>query len=156
MYQTSDGIPVCTVRRRPMAVRSTILLAALVAAVACSGDDNGDGGQGPGETPEGDILVRNNAFVPSELAVATGTSVVWAWQAGSSIHNVTFDDGQTSGNQSSGTYERAFGAAGSYPYHCTIHGTATSGMRGVVTVDDAPATGNGGGGSGGGSGGPGY
>ena len=141
-----------------MSPRSSILLAALVAVVACSGDNGGDGGQGPGDgpgdTPEGDILVRNNSFSPTDLQVAPGTSVVWAWQAGSAIHNVTFNDGESSGNQSSGTYERTFDAAGAFPYHCTIHGTATSGMRGLVTV--AASGGDTGGGGGGGGGDPGY
>jgi plastocyanin len=146
-----------------MSPRSSTLLAALVAVMACSGD-NGDGGQGPGDTPEGDILVRNNSFTPSQLNVAAGASVVWAWQAGSAIHNVTFNDGESSGNQSSGTYERTFDTAGTFPYHCTIHGTATSGMRGVVTVaasggdtgGGSGGGGDGGGGDGGGGGDPGY
>lgn len=137
-----------------MSVRRSILLAALVAAAACS-----DGGSGPG--PEGDILVENNDFDPSSLDVAPGASVVWAWSSGGVTHNVTFDDGEQSGNRSSGTYTRTFATAGTYPYHCTIHGSATSGMRGVVTVT-APAPGgegDGGGGDGGGGypgGNPGY
>jgi plastocyanin len=132
-----------------MSVRRSILLAALVAAAACS-DDNGDGGSGP--EPEGDILVENNTFDPSTLEVAQGASVVWAWSSGGVTHNVTFDDGEQSGNRSDGTYTRTFATAGTFPYHCTIHGSATSGMRGSVTVT-APAPGgegNGGGGNGGG------
>ena len=136
-----------------MSVRRSILLAALVAAAACS-DDNGDGGSGP--PPEGDIVVENNDFDPSSLEVAQGASVVWAWSSGGVTHNVTFDDGEQSGNRSDGTYTRTFATAGSYPYHCTIHGSATSGMRGSVTVT-APATGGeGGGGNGGGGDGGGY
>jgi plastocyanin len=134
-----------------MSVRRSILLAALVAAAACS-DDNGDGGSGP--PPEGDILVENNDFDPSSLEVAQGASVVWAWSSGGVTHNVTFDDGEQSGNRSDGTYTRTFAAAGAYPYHCTIHGSATSGMRGSVTVTaPAPSEGGGGGGGGGGNGG---
>lgn len=129
-----------------MSVPRSILLAALVAAAACS-DDNGDGGPGPG--PEGDIIVENNDFDPSSLQVAPGASVVWAWSSGGTTHNVTFDDGEQSGNKSDGTYERTFATAGTYPYHCTIHGSATSGMRGSVTVA-AGGQGNGGGGGGGG------
>jgi plastocyanin len=138
-----------------MSVRGSILLAALLAAAACSGDDGGDGGSGP---PEGDIIVENNDFDPSSLEVAQGTGVVWAWSSGGVTHNVTFDDGVQSGNRSNGTYTRTFAAAGTFPYHCTIHGSATSGMRGSVTVT-APAPGgggNGGGGNGGGGGYPGY
>lgn len=133
-----------------MSVPRSILLAALVAVAACS-DDNGDGDQSP--TPEGDILVRNNFFEPSNLEVAPNTTVVWAWSSDETPHNVTFDDGEESGNRSSGTYERTFATADTYPYHCTIHGTPTSGMRGVVTVTESPAPGgegNGGDGNGGG------
>lgn len=130
-----------------MSVRGSILLAALVAVAACSGD-NGDGGQGPGETPDGDILVRNNSFNPTTLEVGPGASVVWAWASSGVTHNVTFDDGEESGDRSSGSYQRTFAAAGTFPYHCTIHGTATSGMRGVVTVTEEPAPGNDGDGGG--------
>jgi plastocyanin len=135
-----------------MSFGSTILLATLLAVAACSGDD--DGGQGPGETPEGDVQVRNNFFDPDELEVVPGATVVWAWSSGGVTHNVTFTDGEQSGNQSSGTYERTFEAAGSFPYHCTLHGSATSGMRGVVTVAEPSAPDEGGGGPPGG--GPGY
>lgn len=123
-----------------MSFRGTMMLAALLAAAACS-DDNGDGGQAP-ETPAGDVLVRNDFFDPAELEVAPGATVVWAWASSGRAHNVTFDDGPASGDRSSGTYERTFAAEGTYPYHCTIHGTATSGMRGVVTVAEGAAPGN--------------
>ena len=124
-----------------MSLRGSLLLAVLVALAACS-DDDGDGGQGPDETPDGDVLVRNDLFDPAELQVAPGTTVVWAWVSEGRTHNVTFDDGEDSGDRSSGTYQRAFPTAGAYPYHCTIHGTATSGMRGVVTVAEGAAPGN--------------
>jgi len=127
-----------------------ILAAGAIAAVACSGSDNG--GQGPGdETPEGDILVRNNFFEPSALEVAPGATVVWAWASAGVVHNVLFDDTATSGNQGSGTYARTFAAAGDYPYHCSIHGAA---MSGVISVVAAPAPGGGDGGGGGGDGNP--
>jgi plastocyanin len=123
-----------------------ILAAGAIAAVACS--DSGTGGQGPGdETPEGDILVRNNFFDPSDLEVAPGTTVVWAWASSGAVHNVTFAEGPNSGNQGSGTFERTFAEAGDYPFQCTIH-PAT--MSGVVNVVAAGAPGGGGGGGGGG------
>ena len=46
-------------------------------------------------------------------------------------HSVTFDDGTTSPTQDQGTYTRTFGAAGTYNYHCSIHGAA---MAGTITV----------------------
>jgi plastocyanin len=145
-----------------MRVRRLILLAGAIAVVACS--DDGNGGQGPGngdgdgdETPEGDILVRNNLFEPSGLEVAPGATVVWAWASGGTVHNVTFTEGPNSGNKGSGTFERTFADAGQFPYLCTIHGQI---MSGVISVVATPAPGDGGGDGGGdgdgGGGGGGY
>lgn len=39
-----------------------------------------------------------------------------------------------SATQASGTYTRDFSTTGSYDYYCSVHGTATSGMRGTVAV----------------------
>jgi plastocyanin len=118
-----------------MRFRGLILVAAMAVA-GCS--DSGTGGQGPGETPEGDILVRNNFFDPDDLEVTPGTAVVWAWASNDVVHNIVFDDGPASGDRGSGTYQRTFAAAGEYPYHCTIHGLS---MNGVVSVLSAPAPG---------------
>ncbi len=130
-----------------MRVRSWILAIGAMAAVACGGDN---GGQGPGDEnpdPESDILVRNNAFDPSNLEVAPGGTVVWTWASNGTVHNILFNDGPTSGNQGEGTFERTFAAAGSFPYHCTIHPTE---MTGTIAVVAAPGGGSGGGGGGGG------
>jgi len=125
-----------------MRVRRLLLAAGAIAAVACS--DSGNGGQDPGdETPEGDILVRNNFFDPSGLEVAPGATVVWAWASNGTVHNILFDDAETSGNKGSGTFDRTFAAVGDFPYHCTIHGASMSGVINVVT-DPSPGGGGGG------------
>jgi plastocyanin len=36
--------------------------------------------------------------------------------------------------QKAGTFSRSFSNAGSFDYFCTVHGTATTGMRGSVVV----------------------
>jgi plastocyanin len=112
-----------------------MLVAGAIAAMACSDDD---GGQGPGggDPPAGDVQVRNNNFSPASVDVEAGETVVWAWASGGVTHNVTFDDGPTSGNQASGTYSREFTEPGDFPYHCTIHGQS---MSGVVNVTAAAA-----------------
>ncbi|HWB40275.1 MAG TPA: plastocyanin/azurin family copper-binding protein [Gemmatimonadales bacterium] len=137
-----------------MELRRVMLAAGAVAALACGGDD-GNGGQGPGDEPgENEVLVRNNSFTPATIQVEAGTTIAWIWSSNGVEHNVTFDDGEDSGTQGSGTYTRNFADVGDFPYHCTIHGTATSGMRGTVTVIVTGGdTGNGGGGGGGGNGG---
>jgi plastocyanin len=117
-----------------MSFRRSMLLAALLAAAACSGD-GGDGVQEP-DDDTGDVLVRNNTFDPSEFQVAVGGTVTWLWASNGVEHNVTFEDDVTSGNQGDGTFQRTFPTAGEFDYLCTIHG---AGMSGTITVT-APAT----------------
>ena len=130
-------------------MRGQSLLVGLVTLLgACGGGS--DSTTGPTDTQGKTVTVGNNFFSPADLSVATGTTVTWSWAAGAVEHNVTFDDGQHSATQSSGSFPRTFSAAGTYPYHCTIHGAAV--MHGTVTAGSTGGTG----GSGGGGGGGGY
>jgi plastocyanin len=81
------------------------------------------------------VEVRDNVFTPGTITVGTQIAVTWTWR-GSDTHNVTFEDGQgSSGTQVSGTHGRAFAAAGTFRYRCTIHSTSfISGMVGSVVV----------------------
>ena len=136
-------------------MRSTTLLAglALVAAAACSGDGGSDTTAPPNPTPPAanTVTVNNNFFSPANMSVATGTTVTWQWAQGTVDHNVTFDDGDASPTQASGTFARTFSTPGTYPYHCTIH--VALGMQGTVTVSAAGGSGGGGGSGMGGGGG---
>ncbi len=76
------------------------------------------------------VTVNDNAFSPSATMIALGGQVTWTW-SGSQPHNVTFQSGESSATQSSGTFSRTFTAAGSFSYQCTVH----SGMQGSVSVD---------------------
>jgi len=121
-----------------------------VAVVACGGGSDSPSSPSAGGNA---TSVGNNFFSPADRTVAPGTTVTWEWAADAVQHNVTFDDGQASPTQSSGTYSRTFTSAGTYPYHCTIHGAAV--MHGTITVT-APGSGSGGDGGGSGGGGGGY
>jgi plastocyanin len=136
---------------------SAILATALaVIALGCGG-----GSDNPTQ-PTGNngftVSVVNNAFSPATITVPVGSTVTWQWNSDGVTHNVTFQDGTTSGNMNSGSFPRTFQAAGTFPYLCTIHGSL--GMTGTVTVTAASGqTGSGSGtsgGSGGGSGGSGM
>ncbi len=110
-----------------------ILFAALILAAGGCGGSGGSYGSGPtnsGGSTSKQIVVKNNSFDPSATTVPVGSIVTWTWAQGSVVHNVMFDDGQKSADQSTGTYSRLFDKAGSYPYTCTIH----PGMTGSVTV----------------------
>jgi len=127
-----------------------IVCAVAMAALGCGGGD-GDGGTAP--PPGGNtntVSVVNNAFSPSALSVAPGGTVTWQWNSGGVSHDILFDDGITSNIMSSGSFQRTFTTAGTFPYHCTIHGPS---MSGTITVTTAAGGTGGGGGSGGGGGG---
>ncbi len=106
----------------------------LVAAGGCGGDGgsygSGPSNNNPGGSTSKQITVKNNLFDPAATTVPAGSSVTWTWAQGSDVHNVTFDDGVKSADQSTGGYTRVFDKAGTFPYHCTRH----SGMTGSVTV----------------------
>jgi uncharacterized membrane protein YgcG len=100
--------------------------------------------------PAADVTVANNSFSPRNFTATVGSTVTWVWNSGGTQHNVTFDD-QASPTQGSGTYARNFTAAGTYAYHCTIHGPTV--MFGTVIVNASQSGGGGGGTGGGGAGG---
>jgi plastocyanin len=93
----------------------------------------------------GDAIVDvgpSNFFVPDDVAIPSGGTVVWVWRGG--FHSVTADDG--SFNQPAGTdwppFVQTFGTAAStfattavQGYYCTIHGAPGGfGMSGRVVV----------------------
>ena len=118
------------------------LAAASAAFLACSsynasaptgpgGNNNNPGGQTSGTTLS--VQVQDGSFQPVADTVAANSTVTWTWAAGP--HNVTFQDGPASDNQSAGTYQRTFSTPGTYAYRCTLHSTSfTSGMTGTIVV----------------------
>jgi plastocyanin len=135
-----------------MHMRGQSLLAGLGLVTLLSSCGGGsDSTTGPMDAEGNAVTVGNNFFSPVDLSVVAGTTVTWNWAAGAVDHNVTFDDGEHSPTQSSGSFPRTFSAAGTYPYHCTIHGAAV--MHGTVTVASSSSGGGGSGMGGGGTGG---
>ncbi|MDP9204013.1 MAG: plastocyanin/azurin family copper-binding protein [Gemmatimonadota bacterium] len=127
-----------------MTTRNAWIALSLISAIGCggSGGSTAPNNQSSGNTtaPAGGISVTNNAFSPATKTVAPGTDVKWAWNSctGDSYsgqtcvnHSVTFDDGVTSPTQDQGTFNRTFTVAGTYNYHCSVHGAA---MAGTITV----------------------
>jgi plastocyanin len=125
---------------------------AILLLAGCGGGGS-DSTTGPTSGGTNTITVGNDFFTPAALSVPTGTAVTWQWVQGASEHTVTFDDGAPGTRQSSGTFQRTFGAAGTFTYFCQIHGKQV--MSGSVTVGagSGGSTGGGGGSGGGGEGG---
>jgi len=74
-----------------------------------------------------------NSFTPSTVTVRAGESVTWNWVSG--FHSVVSDSmpkaWADSPAQASGQFTATFSTAGSYDYHCGIHGTM---MTGTIVV----------------------
>lgn len=122
----------------------------LVGAAGCGGSSTapannnsnppGGGGSSPPSTSTS-VTVKNNYFDPGATTVPRSSTVTWTWDSCSSdgyggmscaSHSIVFDDGPSSGQPTdNGTYSRTFSAAGTYKYHCAVHGT---GMSGQVVV----------------------
>lgn len=84
------------------------------------------------------VSVTNNIFTPSAFNAMIGDMIVWTWNSGGIIHNVTsltIPAGATSfasGNKTSGTFSYTITTAGNYSYSCTIH--QATGMVGGFSV----------------------
>lgn len=113
-----------------MHLKRLAVVVGAAAVAACSSDPSGPSG-GRSTT----ISVHSNFFTPSPDTLAAGT-VTFSWASGT--HNVTWDSGPTtpanSGNKSSGIHAVAV-TAGTYAYHCSLHGTPSGGMRGTIVVE---------------------
>jgi plastocyanin len=116
---------------------------AVVCIFGCGGSGGGGYSTAPSTPPPGNpapptdgVSVTNDAFGPASITVTAGTAVRWTWNtctgdvyAGQTCvaHSVTFDDGVASATQDKGTFSRTFAVAGTYTYHCAVHGAAMSG-----------------------------
>lgn len=134
------------VGKRANVVISFLLTAA---AFACGGggSSSSNGVTDPGNNPPPvssstkSLTVSNNKYSPARDSVAPGSTLTWTWSSCSgdgyggsacTSHSVQFDDGgESSDVQDSGTFSRTFASAGTYTYHCAVHGAA---MAGTVIV----------------------
>lgn len=118
--------------------RVVAALALMTAAAGCGGSGTGSYGNAPTAPPptsppstSNTITIGDDYFRPQSTTVARGTTVTWNWTTGTT-HNVTFGDGTSSGDKSSGSYSRTFNSAGTFNYECTIH--YALGMTGTIVV----------------------
>jgi len=112
-----------------------VALLAFAAIASCGGgystsptNNNNNNNNNNNGTKTASATVYNNFYSPDTLTVAVGTVVTWNWASNGTVHTVTFDDGPTSDQIGSGSFSRTFSAAGTFPYHCIIHGTVMSGL----------------------------
>lgn len=109
---------------------AAVLIAAFVAACGGSGASQGQ------QVAANAVTIVDDAFNPTAITVAKGTSVTWT-ATGSNGHTVTADDASFDSSNGSGatlaagsTFAHTFATAGTFAYHCKVH----SSMHGTVTV----------------------
>jgi plastocyanin len=103
------------------------LTAIFLFACSKSGGGYGSGNNGGGNNTGNSVSIANFAFSASTLTVASGTKVTWT-NNDATAHTVTANDNSfNSGNIApGGTFSHTFTAAGTYPYHCSIHTSMTA------------------------------
>ncbi|MGH7657284.1 MAG: cupredoxin domain-containing protein, partial [Gemmatimonadales bacterium] len=73
------------------------------------------------------------------ITVPVNTTITWTWAQGALTHNITPDNAANLPNSPTTvsapfSYSATFTVAGTYDYHCTVHGATGSGMSGTVVV----------------------
>jgi plastocyanin len=101
------------------------------------GGGGGGSGGGGGGGSSATITVGNDFFNPTPNTVAAG-SVTFTWATPSNGHTLVWDSGPGTlpanvGLLTSGSRTVTL-QPGVYEYHCSIHGSRGSGMRGTITV----------------------
>ena len=96
-------------------------------------------GSGGGVSTHEVHLTIAATFSPSSVMINAGDTVTWKWDDGTP-HSVTsdtalFDSTVLSGSPPLKSFSHTFAVAGTYPYHCVVHGGSGGiGMSGTVTV----------------------
>lgn len=111
----------------------------LVPMFACGGGGNGGTGTTVPTAPTGPapstaaFTMGAETFSPTQVTIARTGSVTWNNTSGV-VHNVTFDAATGAPanvpDHGSGSNQRTFSVAGTFPFQCTLH----AGMTGSVAV----------------------
>ncbi|MGH6689776.1 MAG: cupredoxin domain-containing protein [Gemmatimonadales bacterium] len=117
------------------------ILPALLVALGCgygdgTGVGGGNGGTGGGRATT--ITVGNDFFSPTPDTVSAGV-VTFSWVTPSNGHTLTWDSGPgtlpaNTGTISTGTRLVTL-QAGTYQYHCALHGGPGTGMHGTIVAE---------------------
>lgn len=110
---------------------ATVSFFMLLGAGCTSGVPAGQLGPAASVPSQPTVSIANLSFQPTNLTVASGTSVTWT-NNDSMPHTVTADDGSFNSDtiQSGGSFSHTFTTIGTVAYHCSFHGS----MHGSISV----------------------
>jgi len=116
-------------------------LALLIAGLGLTACGGGDDDVELVEGVQEEVAGLDNSFAPEELTVQAGTEVLFA-NRGRNDHNVIPVDPDEDWTIEVDDFKPGappvpvrFTEPGTYDYYCSIHGTATAGMIGSITVE---------------------
>ncbi len=81
------------------------------------------------------VTIRDNKYDPSSRTISVGTEITWV-NRGENPHTVTSDNDVFETDENLGTdeeFSHRFTQAGTYDYHCELHGADV--MSGTIVVE---------------------
>lgn len=110
------------------------LLVALGCLLAAPTNQKANDGSTAKEFAEKAVTISNFQFTPKVMTIKAGETVTWTDKEGT--HTVTADDNSwESPTLNAGkTFSHQFPKPGTYPYHCSFHGSPGGDMSGRVRV----------------------
>jgi plastocyanin len=81
------------------------------------------------------VTIRDNRYEPSSRTISVGTEITWI-NRGDNPHTVTSDNDVFETDENLGTddeFSHRFTQAGTYDYHCEVHGEDE--MSGTIVVE---------------------
>jgi plastocyanin len=104
----------------------------LLAAAACSSSSTAPANSCGSSSAAANVGATDGlVFSPNHTAITHGQSVCWQ-NNGTTLHTVTDDGGAFNTQLPTGqVFIHIYPAAGTFPYHCTLH----SQMTGTITVN---------------------
>ena len=86
---------------------------------------------GSGFTPP---AISGFTYVPANIEIKIGTEITLPAEPGHPLVGVTSEADNPIPARSTAPVKVTFNKVGTYTFHCEFHGTATTGMKGTVTV----------------------
>jgi plastocyanin len=110
-----------------------------VAGTLLVGACGGSGGGSSSSNVGAQVTIEDATFTPADITVTAGQAVQWTNTSAQERHNILpVVDGSFAKHEAllknGEKVTITFAKAGDYAYYCAIHGSPTSGQRGVVHV----------------------
>ena len=124
-----------TLRQRLIAAILALTLGLAVVVTRCGGGTTSPTG------PIVQVAIADLTFTPNAITIPRGATVRWTNTSATERHNILpVVDGAFKPHDSriknGESVSTTFAKAGDYAYYCSVHGSKTSGQRGVVHVTD--------------------